>query len=94
MSAIEQLDKRNLLAHRSKLNDFWGEKSLLKRVTENIIHIENTFGFSLVQLFPVQETSKLTKNRYINKWKLKNRANIKKKNQLRDLKFRLMDHDN
>lgn len=44
MSAIEQLVKHNLLAHRNKLNDFWGKKSLLKRVIRNINQIAGTFG--------------------------------------------------
>lgn len=44
MSAIEQLVKHNLLAHRNKHNDFWGEKSLLKRVIRNINQIGDTLG--------------------------------------------------
>lgn len=31
MSAVEQLVKQNLLAHRNKPNDFWGKK---KRLTK------------------------------------------------------------
>lgn len=45
MSAIEQLVKHNLLAHRNKLNDFWEKKrGLLKRVMRNIKQFGDTFG--------------------------------------------------
>lgn len=47
MSAIEQLVKYNLLAHRNKHNDFWRVGSgggLLKRVIRNINQSGDTFG--------------------------------------------------
>lgn len=47
MSAIEQLVKHNLLAHRNKHNDFWWGgrgRGLLKRVIRNIAQSGDTFG--------------------------------------------------
>lgn len=65
MSAVEQLVKQNLLAHRNKPNDFWGKKKgLLKRVIRNINQIGDTFDLkwhlTFIQLFPVLKNK--TKN--------------------------------